>query len=557
MLNHIKKDIENFFQDVVKGLGTEDKSIPPILLDIPNEKQHGDFSSNMAFQLSRLLRQKPLSIAEKLCGMLENKLLGSPLQQKIKKVEVKGPGFINFFLSQEAFWEVLEDILTHPQSFWKTSYREGQRIQIEFVSANPTGPLSVAHARQAAVGDALANILAANGAKVTKEYYVNDEGNQIVLLGESIKCRALEIFGKDVSLPENGYQGEYVREMAQIFIKERNLKNISDVESTSTKDFSDFGVRYLLELIQKELTDFNVAFDVWTRQSKVADEESIRQCLEELKGKQLVYEKDGALWFKSTDFGDDKDRVVRKSDGTYTYLAPDIVYHKDKFERGFTHLINIWGPDHHGYISRLKAAVQALGHDADSLTVLIVQLATIYRDGQPLSMSTRKGQYISLREVIEEVGVDAARFFFLMRHIENHLDFDLELAKKETPENPVYYVQYAHARINSVIRLASERQLMPTHTAFPSLREEEEIDLIRKMGFFPNILETCARQNDPFALVNYLQELATVFHKFYDKHRIIGDDQDLSSQRLGLIEACKMVLAKGLSLLGVSAPERM
>jgi arginyl-tRNA synthetase len=428
---------------------------------------------------------------------------------------------------------------------------------VEFVSANPTGPLSVAHARQAAVGDALANILNFIGFDTRREYYVNDRGNQIHLLGESIKCRAIEIFGGIATLPENGYQGEYIKDIAREFIKQNNIQSLDEAKIKDTASFRQFGMDYLMGVIKNDLDNFGVHFDSWARESRIATQKNIAEVLDYLKKKDFLYEKDGALWFKSTDFGDDKDRVVKKSDGTYTYLLPDIVYHKDKYERGFEMIINIWGPDHHGYIPRIKAAAQALGHDSESLKVRIVQLATLYRDGNPVSMSTRRGEFVSLREVIHEVGVDAARFFFLMRHMSGHLDFDLELAKKETSENPVYYIQYAYARIHSINKKARETRLIPRGKNFSLLKEEEETDLIRKLGGLPDILMICYDELDPYALASYLLALATLFHKFYDRHRVISEDKALSAERLALVNATRIVLANGLRLLGLNTPEKM
>jgi arginyl-tRNA synthetase len=452
----------------------------------------------------------------------------------------------------------LEQIFREGKEFGKLKFGRKKKVQIEFVSANPTGPLSVAHARQAAVGDALANILNFIGFNATKEYYVNDGGNQINKLGESIKCRAREILGSIGELPEDGYQGEYVKGMADIFINENKITEIDQIGSFTPGQYSKFGVEYLLEVIRKDLDDFNVHFDEWSFESKIATQSNIETVLDYLGEKGFLYEKDGALWFKSTDFGDDKDRVVEKSDGTYTYLTPDIVYHKNKYERKFDQVINIWGPDHHGYIPRLKAAIEALGRDRDDLQVLIVQLATIYRNGQPVSMSTRRGEFISMREVMDEVGVDAARFFFLMRHIKVHLDFDLELAKKETSENPVYYIQYAHARVHSIGQKARESGIILKKTKFQLLKEEEELELIKKLGSFSDILMICYNELDPYALVSYLQDVAAGFHKFYDCHRVIDpNDKELSSERLALANATRIILANGLELLGLSTPEKM
>jgi len=533
-------------------------NLPSVELDIPAEKIHGEFSCNIALKSAKLLQKSPIVIAEQFSAIVEAALpANAELKDKIAKIEVKKPGFINFFLTPKALHEIIADIFREGNNYGRSTHGQGKKVQVEFVSANPTGPLSVAHARQAAVGDALANILGFIGFKASREYYVNDGGNQINLLGESIKCRAVELLGGQAELPENGYQGEYVKDMAEEFIAGAKIKDLAGINKQDPVSFKNHGVDRLLGVIRKDLEDFNVHFDCWTHETKVATKDAISAILDLLREKGFLYEKDSALWFRSTDFGDDKDRVVRKSDGSYTYLLPDIVYHKNKYDRGFETIINLWGPDHHGYVPRIKAAAQALGKDPDSLKVLIVQLATIYRDGKPVSMSTRRGEFISLREVIDEVGVDAARFFFLMRHINAHLDFDLELAKKETPENPVYYIQYAHARIHSINKKAQEAGLKQRENSFCLLNAPEELDLIKKLGSFPDMLFVCYHELDPYALMQYLHELAMAFHKFYDQHRVIGEDTNLSSERLALANATRIVLANGLRLLGLSTPERM
>lgn len=557
MLANLREQLRIHLEQTLKKNLPSTVALPSVELDIPSENVHGEFSSNIALKSAKMLQKPPVAIAEEFHRIIENSFNGTGWHDKIAKIEVKKPGFINFFLTPKALYEIIGDIFQEGDNYGRCAYGQGKKVQVEFVSANPTGPLSVAHARQAAVGDALANILNFIGFAASREYYINDGGNQINLLGESIKCRAIEILGGQAELPENGYQGEYVKDMAREFIARAKIKDMAGISVQDPASFRNYGVDHLLGVIRKDLEDFNVRFDCWTHESKVATKDSINAMLDYLQKKGFLYEKDSAVWFRSTDFGDDKDRVVKKSDGSYTYLLPDIVYHKNKYDRGFEKIINLWGPDHHGYIPRIKAAVQALGKSPDSLNVLIVQLATIYREGKPVSMSTRRGEFISLREVIDEVGVDAARFFFLMRHINAHLDFDLELAKKETPENPVYYIQYAHARIHSINKKAQEAGLKQKEHNLALLGVEEELDLIKKLGSLPDILLICYHELDPYALMQYLHELAMVFHKFYDRHRVIGEDRDLSSERLALINATKIVLANGLRLLGLSTPERM
>ncbi len=557
MLAAIRSQLQECLYEALKGAYADTDSMPSLEIDVPTDKQHGDFSSNIALKSAKVFKKSPMVIAESFLSLIKNELAKSLIAEKIHKVEIKHPGFINFYLSSSAIYDVICDVLNKGSDFGKREYGGGKRVLVEFVSANPTGPLSVAHARQAAIGDSLVNILNFSGYEAQKEYYVNDGGNQINILGESIKFRALEILGEAVDFIEDGYQGDYIKIMAQEFLDKKNIHTINELNAVDSFDFRTFGKDYLLDVIRQELDDFRVTFDTWSYESQVATRNDIEDLLDYLEKKGLSYESEGALWFKTTQFGDDKDRVIRKSDGSFTYLTPDIVYHKNKYDRGFDQLIDILGPDHHGYISRLKAAAQALGKGPDSLNVEIVQLATIYRSGEKVSMSTRGGQYISLREVIEEVGVDAARFFFLMRHMSMHLDFDLELAKKETADNPVFYIQYAYARINSINAKAHDAGIAMQVSNFSMLQEEEEMDLVKKISGFNDALDACCAKMDPYPLVNYLQNLAAAFHKFYDNHKVVGEDDVLSSERLALINAARIVLENGLKLLGLNTPQKM
>jgi arginyl-tRNA synthetase len=548
-LEEIIKDSLNMFEGI---------SYPPIIIDIPSDKLHGEFSCNVALQLSRLVKKSPILIAQQMKPRLDELLNNCSLQGYISKIEIKAPGFINFYLSPEGFYNVLYDVFKEKESYGCSHFGADKKFCLEFVSANPTGPLTVAHGRQAAVGDSLVNILRAVGFDAKREYYVNDEGNQINILGRSIRVRAQQVLGQDTPLFEEAYQGDYVRVMAQEFLVRHNIKTPEDLQQQPDDVFRQFGVKYLMAMIRQDLEDFGVHFDIWSYQSTIAGPKAIEDLLADLRAEGFVYDSEGAWWFKSTLWGDDKDRVVRKSDGQYTYLTPDIVYHKDKFARGFERIVNILGPDHHGYIPRIKAAAAALGHSKDDLDILIVQLATIYRDGKEVSMSTRRGEFISLREVMDEVGRDAARFFFLMRQASAHLEFDLELAKKQSPENPVYYIQYAHARIHSIIRKAhDEFHWSPKFQDLKYLQLPEEMDLMRKIGLYPDILIGCAKSLEPFSLVRYLQELAGTFHKFYDSCRVLDENKELSVERLALIETARLVIGNGLRMLGVSAPEKM
>jgi arginyl-tRNA synthetase len=556
MWPELKSQLRDVIVHSLSGILPADHSAS-VELEIPAEKSHGDLSSTIALKSAKILRESPMVIAEKIKSAVLVSLSTSPLKNSVQRVEVKAPGFVNFFFSPQVFFQTIDEIYEKGSGYGRSAFGKKEKIQIEFVSANPTGPLSVAHARQAAVGDILGNVLSFIGFDVTKEYYVNDEGNQINILGHSIRLRALEILGQKIEFPEDHYQGEYIKDMAAEFMKRQGIKSAADIDKLTHAGCMKFGVDYLMNVITQELADFGVKFNVWSYQSKVADNQTVARTLDELKKNGFIYEKDGAMWFESTRFGDDKDRVVKKSDGSFTYLAPDIVYHQEKFSRGFSRIFNIWGPDHHGYIPRIKAAAQALGKDKDSVEVLIVQLATIYRNGEEVSMSTRRGQFISLREVMEDVGVDAARFFFLMRHIKSHLEFDLDLAKKETAENPVYYIQYAHARVHSINRKAKEMGVIPVTKNFSNLNSTEELELIKKLAEFPETLIVCYEQRDPYPLTAYLHELAISFHRFYDLHRVIDTDVTRSAERLGLVNAVRIVLANGLALAGLEHPESM
>ncbi len=548
-LKEMKIDIQDSLiraiNTAVQDLGFEVSGSTQILLDAVCDNRFGDLSTNLAMRLAKPLKKPPIEVAREIAEKLTQDLNKGELKDYIAQIRAEGAGFINFYFDKRYFLRGISEILHSGIEALRYDAGDSRQVLIEFVSANPTGSLSVAHARQAAVGDCLANIMQFLGFRVQREYYLNDEGNQINILGSSVELRAKELAGEKHDFPENFYQGDYIYDLAR---QASGLK-------IQSRDLGDFAAARILETIKKELCDFGVRFDSWYSQKELARSGKIEEAFEYLKKRGLLYEKEGALWFKSTQFGDDKDRVVVKSDGALTYLAPDIAYHQDKFKRGFQRLINLWGPDHHGYISRINAAVQAFEHPSDALSVVIVQLATIYRAGKILHMSTRKGQYISLREVLDEVGKDAARFFFVMRRTSSHLDFDLEVAKKQTAENPVFYVQYAHARISNILNNNSSG--LDKNADLSVLNEAEEIALMRKALAFPSTLHICLSTLDPYMLTVYLQELAEAFHKFYDLHRVLGQDAQLSNARLCLIYAVRQVLAAGLDLLGVSKPEKM
>jgi len=546
MKNDIQRLLNDLIRQSLKDLGLDGSLPSDFTLEFSISSGFGDVSNNCALILAAILKKPPREIAQKIAESINRDIKKGALSDRVREAKAEGAGFINFYLDERYFYSFLCDVISQKEDFARSDFGAGQKVLIEFVSANPTGPLSVAHARQAAVGDALANIMSYLGFKVWREYYLNDEGNQINILGDSVRLRLEELKGERIEFPENHYQGDYIIEMARQ-IKDKNIK---------IKDFSEYAADLILEVIRQELKDFGVSFDCWYSQKELNRSGKIQDALDFLKKKGSLCEQEGAVWFKSTEFGDDKDRVVIKSDSSYTYLAPDIAYHRDKYGRGFKRLMNLWGPDHHGYINRLKAAVAALGQDPKSLDIIIVQLASIFRQGKPIEMSTRRGQYITLREVLDEVGVDASRFFFLMRRTQSHLNFDLEQAKKQTPENPVYYIQYANARIRSIIRQSTPRATIDK-LDLSVLKEKEELELMRKLWQLQYILNVCYQTLDPYMMTVYLQEVAEAFHRFYDRHRVLGQEENLTCARLYLISATGIVLTLGLKLLGVSAPEKM
>jgi len=566
------KNFEEILVSLIEEAANEVKSdlqisfTPPVYLEVPKQSSHGDFSCSVALQLTKGTGIPPREAASKILEKVRQKIEKQALGALVKELKIEGPGFINIFLANEYHYKILQAIESEKENFGRSHFGKGKKVNIEFVSANPTGPLSVAHARQAAVGDALANIMDFAGYKVTREYYLNDEGNQINMLGASIKARYLELLGKKSEFPEDGYKGRYIYDIAKQVLEEKGDKLGQD---DSPEPFRTIGVELILNEIKKELNDFGVKFDVWTSQAAITREKKIEKALGIIKKKGLLYESEGATWFKTTDFGDDKDRVVIKSDGSYTYITPDIAYHMDKFKRGFQMLINMWGPDHHGYIARITAAVVALGHDKESIAVLIIQHATLFRGKEKIPMSTRAGEFITLPQLLEEIGKDASRFFLVSRKLDSHLDFDLELAKKQSNENPVYYVQYAHARICSILQFekASRRQVrlrrkkgllrQKDKINFALLKEPKELELIKLLGYFPTVVTTCAKVLEPASMTIYLRDLATAFHSFYTFHKVVSEDAELSSARLALVECTKIVLANGLKLLGLSCPEKM
>ncbi len=559
-LDGIEKNIISVLEQAVSAVLAQRNAQPAkphelkIELEIPKEKANGDLSSNIALRASKPVGMNPMDFALLVKERLDREVAASKfLKDRVERVEVKAPGFVNFFLSISYLGKMLLEIKRKNASYGKASIGRGVKLQVEFVSANPTGPLTIAHARQAAIGDSLANILEFLGYDVTREYYLNDEGTQMDILGNSIKARYAELFGSGEPFPADGYKGTYVIDIAKAFKAKFGKKYL---KTADIKVFREFGLRWILNDIRKDLKDFGVRFNVWYSQKDLRKSGKVEKTIGILRDKGYIYEKDGAVWFKSQEFGDDKDRVIYKSDGNATYLAPDIAYHREKYRRGFKRIVDIWGPDHHGYVPRMKAAIRALGFPDASLSVLIVQLATLYRAGQVVSMSTRAGEFVTLREVMDEVGKDVSRFCFLMRRISSHLDFDLDAVKKESMENPVYYIQYAHARIWSVLDRGRKTHI---GAKFDSrlLKEPEEVELMRVLRQFPVVVAMSGKALEPYTILQYLQDVAAIFHSFYTKHRIIGDNHSLTKSRLILVDCTRIVLANGLRLLGVSLPKKM
>jgi len=504
-------------------------------------EEFGEFYTNLAFKMTDKENPSP----QKAAALLKEKIMSlSP--DFIDKVEVKN-AFVNFFLKKEMYLELLTEILESKKSFGSSDAGKGKRVLIEFVSANPTGPLTIAHGRQAAFGESLARILKYTGFEVAKEYYINDGGRQIRLLGESLKARYMQLKGEQgYAIPEEGYEGEYLIDIA----KEVKDENIS---------FSDFAAGHILKDIEKDLQAFGVSFNRWTRESGFLQDKRVEQLLEVLKEKEMLYFSEGSWWFKSTAYGDEKDRVVIKSDGSYTYLASDIAYHRDKIDRGYNTLVNIVGPDHHGYIPRMKAVVENFGFDPEQLRFIVVQLTTLYRGKEKLSMSTRKGQFISLKQLMEEVGPDASKFFFIFRKADSHLDFDLELAKKKSVENPVYYLQYAYVRMKHILKFAEESGIgvEKVQADLSLLKEPEELAIAKKLARFGDTLEGVINTYGVHLLAEYLLDLAKSFHSYYHKHRVVTDNRELTAARVVLTDALLSVFSRALELLNISLPDEM
>jgi arginyl-tRNA synthetase len=544
---------EEIKQAVVKAGLAGEEQIPEVMLELPKDKAHGDYATNMAMQLARVAKKAPRMIAEELVANFDK------TKASIEKVEIAGPGFINFYMNNSYLTDLIPTILKAGEAYGETNVGQGQKVQVEFVSANPTGDLHLGHARGAAVGDSLCNILDKAGYDVSREYYINDAGNQINNLALSVEARYMQALGKDVEMPADGYHGEDIIQIGKKLAEEHGDKYVDMDKTERLAFFREYGLKYELEKLQRDLEEFRVKFDVWYSETSLYQNGKIEEALAALKENGHIYEEDGATWFRSTTFGDDKDRVLIKKDGSYTYLTPDIAYHQDKIKRGFDKLINIWGADHHGYIPRMKAAIEALGYDRDTLEVQIIQMVQLYQNGEKMKMSKRTGKAVTMRDLIEEVGLDATRYFFAMRSGDTHLDFDLDLAVSQSNENPVYYAQYAHARICSILRQGDEMNIvLDENIKLENIQAEKEFDLLKKLGEFPQAVAEAAQKRIPHRITNYIYDLASAFHSFYNAEKVLDSgNMDKTKARLALVKAVQVTLQNALRLIGVSAPEKM
>ena len=586
MKTEIAQLVESALQSLVdQGVLAADAVRPPVI-ERARDPEHGDFATNAAMVNSKAAGINPRQLAEQLVAAI-------PAADFISEVSIAGPGFINFRVASDAQSAIVERILSEGEQFGRSTIGEQKKVQVEFVSANPTGPLHVGHGRGAAYGSVVADLLEAVGFDVDREYYVNDAGRQMDILGTSVWLRYLELAGEELSFPSNGYKGDYVWDIAatlhrdkgdairfassEVFAdipadepaggdKEEHIDALIDrakalLGKDGYREVFDLGLNVILDDIRDDLGLFGVRYENWYSERSLVESGKVEAIIEKLKAAGHLYEKGGAWWFKSTDFGDEKDRVVVRDNGQTTYFASDIAYHLEKFERGYDRVIDVWGADHHGYVPRVKAAIQAMGSNPEQLDVLLVQFAILYEGGERKQMSTRSGEFVTLRELRKDVGTDAARFLYIMRKCEQHLDFDLDLARSQSNENPVYYVQYAHARICSVFRQASEKgintDLSDGNTNLELLSESHEQSLMKTLARYPEVLQNAALNSEPHQLTHYLRELANELHSYYNAHQFLVDDSNLTDARLKLITATRHVLLNGLKLIGISAPEKM
>ena len=554
MQSHLRDLLTRAIEKTAKEGALNSTELPPVLLEAPKQREFGDLATNVAMMWAKTAKKPPRVIAETILKNLEDP------DGILARKEIAGPGFLNFAFAPKFYYQRLRELAAGKEA--ALDLGDGARVQVEFASVNPTGPLHVGHGRVAVIGDVLARLHEATGFKVEREYYVNDAGKQMENLGLSLYARYRELFGEQIDFPEDGYPGDYVREIAAEVKQRDGDKFLSESKEAAVDFFRQFGGESLLGTIRGQLGAFGIQFDSFFSEQTLRERSEVARSMDLLRARGLLYTEDGAQWFKSTQFGDDKDRAVIKSDGELTYFASDIAYHRNKFERRFAKLINVWGADHHGYVPRLKAALRGLGYDPEVLQVVLVQMVQLTRGGEPVRMGKRTGEFVSLDEVLEEVGRDAARFFFLMRKSDSHLDFDLDLAKRQSSENPVFYVQYAHARVASIFEQvlkngvawnSAQREIVPVER----LELTEELELIRKMSQINDVLEESVRELEPHRIVFYLLDLAGEFHRYYNRCRVISEDEDLTRARLLLVENVQKTIRRGLEILGVAAPLKM
>ena len=529
-------------------------AFPDVEVERPRAADHGDFATNFAMISAKAQRMAPRQIAQAIVDHIDD------TQNLISRTEIAGPGFINFFIRPEAWAPLISNVLEQGKAYGATDIGQGRKVQVEFVSANPTGPLHVGHGRGAAVGDSVANLLSFCGFEVQREYYINDSGRQIQTLGRSVYLRCKQLLGQETEFPEDCYQGDYIRDLAQTVLDTKGAEFIVDDGDTAIAYCARYAADTIIAGIRTDLYDFGVVYDQWFSEQTLYDEDKVDQAIEALKDRKLVYHQDGAWWFNTSDYGDEKDRVVIRQNGQTTYFASDIAYHQNKYQRGFERVIDVWGADHHGYIARVRAAIEATCHEKEQFEVILVQLVNLLRGGQPVAMSTRAGEFVTLADVVGEVGRDAARFIFLTRDYESPLDFDLEVAKQKSNDNPVYYVQYVHARIASILRKAAGQGIAYVtwqSTAGLRLTTVEDIRLIKALASYPEVVKASAQALAPHRIAFFLVELASLFHAYYNKHRVLSEDAELTHGRLCLVFSVKKVIRNGLKLLGVSAPDQM
>lgn len=551
-VNKIEVSLKEVLRKAIIDLEyVEDYALEQIVIEIPKDKAHGDYSTNLAMQLTKILRRNPREIAQGIVEAIDKEA------GHIDHVEIAGPGFINLFLKKDAMTSIIKEVLKEKDDYGKSDFGQGIKYNVEYVSANPTGDLHLGHAKGAAVGDSICRIMSAAGYDVTREYYINDAGNQITNLALSLYARYLQLFGIEKELPEDGYHGKDIIEIAKNIKEELGDQFIDVDEQEAITYFRRIGTEHELQKIKDILKEYRVLHDVWFSETSLYDENKVEPTIQKLKERGYTYEADGALWFKSTEFGDDKDRVLIKTDGSYTYLTPDIAYHLNKLDRGYEYLVDLLGADHHGYIARMKAAIQALGYNSDQLNIDIMQMVRMVENGEVVKMSKRTGNAVTIKDLIEDIGVDAARYFFVSKAASSPFDFDLGLAKSKSNENPVYYAQYAHARMCSILNQAKNVGIdIADH--YELITHEKEIELVKHINEFRDEIVESAKARAPHKIANYIQRLAQLFHSFYNDCYVIDENnKELSSQRLALVVASQITLKNALNLIGVSAPEKM